>query len=679
MDNTVAAIQRTLKVLDQVLAEEQYQRPSRVKQGPSTPVIGSCSYCRQLKSKCDGSLDMECSRCRKAGVRCEFQAKGKPGRKAGQTKRGTLLSQARKDLTDALREMDASPGPSALPSVASTSSGTTLQDSPSSSFDGAEDIDPSEVVEMENPLSVLAHLSLAEAAEGASGSGTPSPSNAWVEASASYYSTGLYEQRQDTNDALNPVTLGLLTEQDFHRLWKLYFDHLWPFLWQLDPDIHTPDFLRTTSPFLMTALLATAAQYDPLSSHFMQSLQAHARELSVRVFREGYKSVEIVQGYHILSHWAVPLQSWAMDKGWNWLGQALVMGREIRMDKEFGKEDFFKYQLQTGIRENMYEMMREERARAWRLICCGDIALSAQTGRIVVAGALRVAQAFLPKCPMPPPGDRYYNCSANTYLNHILSIAFDVALEERQHPTVNSRAIFRASWNQRLEDWKEKWGQIDVFLRTRYQNARTLLLATLLWFPGSNKDVLEECAEASFTTVKLANGWSDDSINYSSNFSVTNVAYGAVLLLKLVSLGVPADPAQNAAIRTECEKIVMVLLRIAIARIESGSLASLQAARIQGLLRSLKPLPLVTLPKISPDLVIPSQEPQFSPLSPPTEQPSMDMDHFVINFDGFEGLDLALLDGTFNFNPNAPVPVEGDQDQPHQYFLGDSMGFAAVL
>lgn len=66
--------------------------------------------------------------------------------------------------------------------------------------------------------------------------------------------------------------------------------------------IHTPRFLRDTSPFLTTALAAAASMYDPHctveKSHL---LQEHAQDIAVEVFRRQYRSVEIVQAFAFIA------------------------------------------------------------------------------------------------------------------------------------------------------------------------------------------------------------------------------------------------------------------------------------------------------------------------------------------------------------------------------------------
>jgi hypothetical protein len=109
-----------------------------------------------------------------------------------------------------------------------------------------------------------------------------------------YYGPNLNSSYQDADPALDPVNVGLLTEADFDRLLALYYAHLRPFFFHLDPRIHTAAYLRAASPFLSTAICATAAKFCPLASGILQQLTDHAVTLSLRVVSNGFKSVSLV-------------------------------------------------------------------------------------------------------------------------------------------------------------------------------------------------------------------------------------------------------------------------------------------------------------------------------------------------------------------------------------------------
>lgn len=77
-----------------------------------------------------------------------------------------------------------------------------------------------------------------------------------------------------------------------------------PFICQFDPLLHTFEYVRETSSFLLSAMLAAAAKaLDPsLQSH----LRDHAETLFAKAFCRGDKSASHVQAILILTYWKEP-------------------------------------------------------------------------------------------------------------------------------------------------------------------------------------------------------------------------------------------------------------------------------------------------------------------------------------------------------------------------------------
>lgn len=73
------------------------------------------------------------------------------------------------------------------------------------------------------------------------------------------------------------------------------------YLFLFDPTLHTPAFIRQTSPFLATTLALIVAAYCPLSGDLIPGLERHATYLWMRNSIQGFKSIEIVIGYCLWS------------------------------------------------------------------------------------------------------------------------------------------------------------------------------------------------------------------------------------------------------------------------------------------------------------------------------------------------------------------------------------------
>ena len=75
----------------------------------------------------------------------------------------------------------------------------------------------------------------------------------------------------------------------------------------------------------------------------------------------------------------------------------------------------------------------------------------------------------------------------------------------------------------------------DQFLWIRYWNVRIMLLTLSLKFGPPTKPVLEEVSGAALATLGKVLEWAaeGESIVYSANSAITNIAYGATILLKV--------------------------------------------------------------------------------------------------------------------------------------------------
>lgn len=97
-----------------------------------------------------------------------------------------------------------------------------------------------------------------------------------------------------------------------------------PFLSQLDPKLHTFEYVRRKSSFLLSSIFtATAKAFHP---SLYSQLRNHRDMLLGKAFSHGDKSVEVVQAIMILTYWKEP------DETRTWL----LIGYAIRMCLELG-------------------------------------------------------------------------------------------------------------------------------------------------------------------------------------------------------------------------------------------------------------------------------------------------------------------------------------------------------
>lgn len=130
------------------------------------------------------------------------------------------------------------------------------------------------------------------------------------------------ECTQGTSDN-DPISKGVVNLHFATDLFEGFMKHLNPFISQLDPTLHTFQYVRGMSSFLFTAILAAAAKL--LHPALRKTLLSHAEELFLESFRSGAKSVETVQAILILTYWKEPRD----NRAWLNVGHAIRMAIEL--------------------------------------------------------------------------------------------------------------------------------------------------------------------------------------------------------------------------------------------------------------------------------------------------------------------------------------------------------------
>jgi hypothetical protein len=101
----------------------------------------------------------------------------------------------------------------------------------------------------------------------------------------------------------------------------------------LDPFLHTTDFVRRSSPFLLTAICACAAQFAPNSNQALaKRLQLHFDRSARTVMSHGYRSVAVVHAFLIGTGWACPSPHIADERAWTYISYAANLAVELGLN-----------------------------------------------------------------------------------------------------------------------------------------------------------------------------------------------------------------------------------------------------------------------------------------------------------------------------------------------------------
>ncbi|RYP70212.1 hypothetical protein DL771_005599 [Monosporascus sp. 5C6A] len=190
----------------------------------------------------------------------------------------------------------------------------------------------------ENPLQLLARTSeLLSSIEPQQHLVTASASNSQKPDSARRNDLqrffGSFQPRLDVGDDLDPIELGLLTLAEAEALFAYFFDKLSHTRWGIDPVIHTVDFVRSRSAFLLTSIAAASALFSPSLDALYKRLSNHRQKLASLIVANRYKSVEIVLAFMVNVPWISAGEHWADDETSTYISMALMVALDLSLNK----------------------------------------------------------------------------------------------------------------------------------------------------------------------------------------------------------------------------------------------------------------------------------------------------------------------------------------------------------
>jgi hypothetical protein len=140
------------------------------------------------------------------------------------------------------------------------------------------------------------------------------------------------QPRLDTAPEYDAINIGLLTETEAKELVEVYWDRVEIVTGELDPEIHTLDFLRGQSAALTTVVMMVASQCLPVSEHanaMVARLEAHLETLLAEIDRFCLQSVEICQALSMFVAW---LSGHKLNRAWPLVNKAIAIAIELRLD-----------------------------------------------------------------------------------------------------------------------------------------------------------------------------------------------------------------------------------------------------------------------------------------------------------------------------------------------------------
>ncbi|KAL4881817.1 hypothetical protein BJY04DRAFT_207301 [Aspergillus karnatakaensis] len=244
----------------------------------------------------------------------------------------------------------------------------------------------------------------------------------------------------------DPVLLGLINTQVALSFLDYFMQKLNPYISQLDPALHSFEYLRK-SPFLLTTVLTAAAK--AFQSGLYPTLHAHAERLFADSFRRGDKSTEIIQAILLLTYWKEPNDT----RAW------ISVGLAIRIAMDLG---WHRLSTKNNQEADSNETTRREQRnieRTMLVLFVYDRSLSLQTGKpwmIEKSEFIESAESWW-KHPLAIPNDRLL-CSFVT-LRLLTADTFDLLVPVKQSPASRHERLL-ASLHEHIHLWQRKWLEV---------------------------------------------------------------------------------------------------------------------------------------------------------------------------------------------------------------------------
>lgn len=97
--------------------------------------------------------------------------------------------------------------------------------------------------------------------------------------------------------------------------------------------IHTVDFVRRRSAYLLTSIAAASAMFLPSMEALHKRLSNHRRHLAGLIMSRRFKSVEIILAFMVNVPWLSAGEHWADDETSTYMSMALTIALDLSINK----------------------------------------------------------------------------------------------------------------------------------------------------------------------------------------------------------------------------------------------------------------------------------------------------------------------------------------------------------
>ncbi|KAH8902835.1 hypothetical protein BR93DRAFT_919389 [Coniochaeta sp. PMI_546] len=646
--------------------------------------VAACLVCRRSKVKCErGPVGDRCRRCIQLHTECERPA-FHVGRRKGVKNKRTGLDKALYQVEEALRQVsqnahsiDATRAVSELKALLQASSqgqqrssagvadrkrrhvtasaDSHDQESSSETEDHVESPqsensarqisspvsssrNPREeslaVDDAENPLQLLArasnlHLSPPSsdhAASGATGSGSMQSilnhTNKDIAEIERFFNSTQFSL--DTDADMDPINLGLLSEEEAEALFAFFHQNLSHTRWGLDPLLYTPPFTRARSLFLFTSITAMSALFMPSAGALSRRLSNHCKTLANRVIATRCRSVEIVLAFMINVPWMFPGKHSADDDTCWYVSMAATISLDLSLHKTLVPLD--SHNAEPPINVPRADCIDPKAALA--LDGFHDVDPSSEFGRRLLRRRERTWIALfvlergmclargrtytIPHTPIIKACDRWHISDiADSMDGHLVSMAVlrrdldklfatirslcDEALDSRNNGSAIAHSI-QLTIEQFFERWHANWGhsigtgpdsRLPPYVQILVTHTRLSIYGSVINHPTAAVEVRHFFRAAGLSSalhVMRAAIRGESELKSMPNNTAIMVSFAACFALRLSSQ-FAGNPNLAQSVRTLIEETADVLERIGTITLHRNGISTLYGKYLRHIVR----------------------------------------------------------------------------------------------
>ncbi|RPD79725.1 hypothetical protein L226DRAFT_178781 [Lentinus tigrinus ALCF2SS1-7] len=355
------------------------------------------------------------------------------------------------------------------------------------------------------------------------------------------------------NALKDPVSAGIIPEEEVATFFDLFFLRLNPFINLFDPALHSPSYVRSRSPFLFTTMLMAICKFFRPASY--PAVKQLADQWCVYTFSEMQESVEIVQAFACMTYW----KEAGEKKTWYYIGMASRMAIALRLNRQ-----------SRQMHETELQMLeRRNKERTYLVLFVHDRSLSMQTGNAWMLqedDLVQRCRSWHEEGPLrreTRPEDVIV--AAFTHLRLIGSRATDAMYNHNRTTLVESELV---KLNAELDEWINVWdmemrkspladpfhvsfllffqSHVRLFLNTFGLNSKIEMGSR----SPSSSEAVRQCFKSARTNLSIVSKdfAGTHVLRYGQESITVMSAYAAIVLLRLlrnpsaiVQLGMSAE------------------------------------------------------------------------------------------------------------------------------------------